>query len=121
MIFSSGLGIDGILIRGRVGGCVDDAEQHALIFCRCQFLRVKGVHRHRCKAGSHDPHQVDRRPGIEVARRHDRRPHASDRTGDSASRSDPRSSSCALRNSLAAIVGDSVNATTPDIATAPAR
>ena len=51
-----------VLVQGRVGRSVEDAEDDPLVLRGRQFLGGHDEHRHREEA-DHDPDGVDRRPG----------------------------------------------------------
>ena len=53
-----------VLVEGRVGRGVEDAEDYPLVFSRRQFLGGHYEHGH-CQQGDHDPDCVDSRPGLQ--------------------------------------------------------
>ena len=106
------------LLERRVGRHVDRAEHHALIFFRRELDGREHVHRDD-EQGEHDPHRIDAGRASSVRPR--RRSYRRLTLEGAVDGAEPAVPACSGRRSFEDIIGESVNATMPEMKTAPAK
>ena len=115
-----GRGIPAVLIEGRIGRRIEDAEDDSLVLGRRQFHRRHDEHGNGEKACD-DPDRIDRRAGVEgrIEQLSVEESQPVEAPGNYSG--EARGSSIPGLSSFADIMGDRVRATMPEMVTAPGQ